>query len=676
MSEKESKQQDEQSESKPRVRKRVQLIEEPVPEKPPVSEALAGAADATQAGEGQGDGEFTTEHAAGGKVRVARSAEMPEPQPRGDKPMRRAVILEKPAPKPADATVPGAVPDAAKPAAAKPAGAKSARPDKARLRDQRRNEEDASGQSEATRGPRQFVAPADQVSRPSRRPEPIAIDLGPVPDVSTDDFAALLAGEGAAGEPSKTWVSQGDQIDATVVAVGEKFVFVEFGSSKSEGIVKIDDVKNEEGEIAVVPGDALNLFVLSTSGGEIRLGKKLTGQEGAMDAIQTAYDTGMPIEGRVVATNKGGFEIAIGVVRAFCPMSQIELEYTEDPDVHIGHTYRFRVSKIAEEGRNIVVSRSALLEEERAQRRRETLGSLEVGQVVSGVVTRTTDFGAFVDIGGLEGLVHISELSHGAVARTTDVVKNGDQIEVKILSVEEQKRGDLRIGLSIRATQENPWQTVNERFAVGQQVEGTVVRIAPFGAFVEIAPGIDGLVHVSEMSWKKHVKHPQDVVTQGERVQVQIQEIDLVRQRVGLSMKAVEGDPWDSAEQRYTVGAEVSGEVENVQDFGAFVRIEEGITALLPRSEMDLPSGSTPQRKYSAGQSVTARVFSVDAIARKMALTEKAAADIEASAPTAHTDDKPARAPRPEVEPRSYVEQKSSTLGSFGDLLAGKLKKD
>lgn len=674
MSEKESKQQDEQSEAKPRVRKRVQLIEEPVPEQTPASEAPAQPDEARD--DGQGEGEFTTEHTAGGKVRVARSAEMsePRPKPRGDKPTRRAVILEKPAPKPADSTVPGAVSGGSKPAAAKPAGGKSARPSKEQRRDQRRNEEDASGADAATRGPRQFVAPADQVSQARRRPEPIAIDLGPVPDVSTDDFAALLAGEGAAAVPSKTWVSQGDQIDATVVAIGEKFVFVEFGSSKSEGIVKIDDVKNEDGEITVSPGDALQLFVLSTSGGEIRLGKKLTGQEGAMEAIQTAYDTGLPIEGRVAATNKGGFEIAIGMVRAFCPMSQIELEYTEDPEVHVGNTYRFRVSKIAEEGRNIVVSRSALLEEERAQRRRETLGSLEVGQVVSGLVTRTTDFGAFVDIGGLEGLVHISELSYGAVAKTTDVVKNGDQVEVKVLSVEEQKRGELRISLSIRATQENPWQTINERFAVGQQVEGTVVRIAPFGAFVEIAPGIDGLVHVSEMSWKKHVKHPGDIVSHGQRVQVQIQEIDLVRQRVGLSMKAVEGDPWDDAAARYAVGSEVRGEVENVQDFGAFVRIEEGITALIPRSEMELPSGSTPQRKYSVGQQVSARVFSVDAAARKMALTEKTAADIEASAP-ARTDDKPTRAPRPEADERNYTEQKSSALGSFGDLLAGKFNK-
>jgi small subunit ribosomal protein S1 len=626
MSEKESKNHDEKpsetSNEKPRVRKRVQLVDEPVEAKP--AQAESGGAESAESGEGEAEGAYKTEHSAGSRVRVARSTDVPEPapKPRGDKPGRRAVTVEKQAP-----------------------------------------EEAAEKTDEKKPAPRTDASPKPRQKRESE------IDTR-VPDVSTADFEALLAGEGAASTPSNAYVTEGDQIDATVVAIGEKFVFVEFGSSKSEGMVKIDDVRNEEGEILVEPGDELDLFVLSTRGGEIRLGKKLTGREGAMEAIYTAHDTGMPIEGRVASTNKGGFEVMIGAVRAFCPVSQIELGYTDEPDVHLGQTYRFRVEKIAEEGRNVVVSRTALLEEERAQRRRETLESLKVGEVVSGTVARVLDFGAFVDIGGIEGLVHISELSHGAVDKTSDVVSEGDVIQVKILKIEEQKRGDLRIGLSIKATQTDPWEKVNEKFSVGQQVEGQVVRLAPFGAFVEIAPGLDGLVHVSEMSWKQHIKHPGDVLSQGDKILVEIQDIDVARQRIGLSMKAVENDPWDDAAERYSIGMEVTGTVENVQDFGAFVRLSSGITALIPRSEMDLPGGSTPQRKYTSGEQATARVLNVDPGDRKMALTEKAAADIKTSGQKPSSD----KAAKPAAAPRNYVDEKSSSLGTFGDLLGKKLK--
>lgn len=646
MSDKESKKQDEQApkttETKPRTRKRVQLVDEPATPTPPTSPGEQKPSDSENI---KAEGAYRTEHDAGSKIRVARVIEKPDltPLPKREKPKKR-----------------GQSPRQAPKADKKDAS-------------QRREKSDAAP---TPRSAPQAPQPA-RVST-SHPPRDIPINTPAIPDVTTADFEALLAGEGqASSTPKNTYVSPGDKVDATVAAIGTDFVFVSFSNSKVEGMVKIDDVRDAEGNIAVEVGDPLELFVLSTKGGEIRMGKKLSGRDGAMEAIYTAHATGMPIEGRVAETNKGGFEIAIGAIRAFCPVSQIELGYTDNPEIHLGQTYRFRVEKIAEEGRNIVVSRSALLEEERAERRKETLESLKVDAIVSGVVTRVLDFGAFVDIGGIEGMVHISELSYGAVDQTSDVVSEGDTVQVKILKIEEQKRGDLRIALSIKATQDDPWERVNDQFSVGSQVEGTVVRLAPFGAFVEIAPGIDGLVHVSEMSWKQHIKHPSDVLSNGQKIRVEIQDIDLTRQRISLSMKAVENDPWDGAENRYTVGMEVSGEVENVQDFGAFVRLESGITALIPRSEMDLPGGSTPQRKYTTGTTATARVLNVDPVARKMALTEKAAEDIQASSSAApKRSAKPDASAEPTGTPRNYVDAPTQSLGTFGDLLKKNFKKD
>ncbi len=625
MSDKQSKKSDDQ----PTVRKRVQIIEEIVEEKPSEEQAAEESSDA--------EGKYTVEHKAGSKVRVARATddlEKPE-APNADeatadkRPRRRAVDMTK-----------------------KP----------------------AKGDGQKSKGKGQ-KGNGQQPPKPRAQSKPkLEVQSRPEPDVTTADFEALLAGEaGATAAPKQAEIAPGDRIKGTVITVGEKFVFVEIGSSKIEGVANREDYQSEEGELEVAPGDELEFYVLSTSADEIRLGKKLGGREGAMEAIEQAHATGVPIQGRVVDTNKGGYEVEIAGVRAFCPISQIELGYTEEPQVHVGATYRFRVEKVDEGGRNVVVSRSALLEEEQAARRQETLESLKEGAVVTGKVTRVVDFGAFVDIGGVEGLVHVSELAHGYFDKPKDVVSEGDTVEVKILNIEQQRNGDLRIGLSRKATEGNPWDEVNKKFSVGQHVEGEVVRLAPFGAFVEISPGVDGLVHVSEMSWKEHVKHPRDVVSPGDRIMVEIQDIDMARQRISLSMKGVEGDPWDSAAERYPTGSEVTGTVENVEDFGAFVRLDSGITALIPRSEMELPSGVTPHRKYAVGSEATVRVLNVDSAARKMALTEKAAGDIQQ---TARPEKSQKSQPSQSAGSRSFTDDSGGGFGTLGDLLGDKLKKD
>lgn len=478
-----------------------------------------------------------------------------------------------------------------------------------------------------------------------------------------DDFAAMFESHEAAA-PSRQRFDMGDQVEGKVISVGSAAIFVQIGANQ-EGVAERAAYEDEEGNVTLEPGQTYSFYVLGFKGG-IQLGKELGAGRQGLAAVETAHDTGLPISGKVTGTNKGGFEIDLSGVEAFCPISQIELGFTEEPDAHVGQTYQFKVQEVRDGGRSIVVSRRALLEAQQKEAREETLKTLEVGQVIDGVITRVADFGAFVDIGGVEGLVHVSELSHTFFDHPTDLVKVGQEVKVEVLSLEEPV-GDkpIRIGLSMKATEQDPWLEVNEKFAVGSRVLGRVVRLAPFGAFVELTPGVEGLVHVSQMSWERHVANPADVVSVGEEVSVEVQDIDLLRRRIGLSMKTAEGDPWANITERFAIGLEVTGHVAKVEDFGAFIELGGGITALLPRSEMNLASDSTPHRQFTAGQEVKARVLNIEPERRRMALSLKDAETI-----AEQTD--PSKA-----APTSYKDESLSSggsMGTLGDLLKARKK--
>ena len=501
---------------------------------------------------------------------------------------------------------------------------------------------------------RRVVDPA--LAKPkAKRKEPVhetKVEQG-----TLEDFEALLAGAEATEIP-RVRFSIGDQVDATVVSVGEKYVYFEL-PGRAEALAHRAEYTNKDGAIEVEDGDALKVYIVDMRSG-IQVGKKLSTAGFAADAIEAAYSSGVPVEGRVTGTNKGGYEVEIQGVRAFCPLSQIELNFTEDPDVHLNKSYLFRVTKFGEDGRNVVVSRSALLQEERQAAAAETLATLQPGMTIPGVITRIADFGAFVDIGGIEGLVHISQLGFSRVEHPSEAVKEGEQVNVKILSLEETKDG-LRIGLSMKETMENPWDSDVSNYVVGQKVTGTVVRVENFGAFVELSPGLEGLVHVSEMSWDKHIKHPSDVVNVGDAISVEIQSIDIVRQRISLSMKGAGKDPWSAIEDHFAIGLEVEGTIENVEDFGVFVALQHGVTALIPRSEMGLERDATPHRKFSKGNKVNARVLSIEKDRRRMALTMKSADEMEADQDRANA-------------PKSYSDNEGSGFGTLGDLLKNKMK--
>lgn len=500
---------------------------------------------------------------------------------------------------------------------------------------------------------------------------------------TTDDFAALFEGGGGQA-PERQKLEVGDSVVAPITHIDRRHIFVDLGGRNEARAPR--GQYEDDGELEVAVGEEHEFYVLRFTREGVELGKHLDTREAGLSVLEDAEASGAPIQGRVESKNKGGFVVDINGVKAFCPVSQIDMQYVEDLDVYLGQTFRFQVTEVREGGRNVVVSRASLQRQEAAEQRKKTLAALEQGSVTTGTVRSIRDFGAFVDLGGVDGLVHVSEMGWGNINDPREVLSEGDTVEVKVLDIEREEGGDVRIGLSIKQLEQDPWERVNEELAVGDKVRGLVVRTAPFGAFVELMPGVDGLVHVSEMSWE-HVRRPDDVLEVGQSVEVEVQDIDLVRQRVSLSMKSLEGDPWEAAAEDYPVGDEVQGIVEKIEDFGVFVNLGEGITALLPRSEMQLNREQTPHSKARQGATITARVLQVEPGRRRMALTLREDVDPEQEARRAEErerssqgrdGDRPRRQDRPSSSSSSSSKGSSSggSFGTLGDLINMKRDED
>jgi small subunit ribosomal protein S1 len=361
------------------------------------------------------------------------------------------------------------------------------------------------------------------------------------PDAS-EDFAALFA-ESEAAATSQKKVRVGDVVRGRVVAVGHDTAFVAVGA-KAEAVIALEEFRDaESGELHLAIGDQLDATVTDdgSRSGSIVL-KRTLGRGGRLPGeLEQAHAAGLPVEGVVTGQNKGGFDVQIAGQRAFCPSSQMDIRRSE-PTQWVGQRLRFRVTKIEGGGRNIVVSRRDILEEEGAAQAAETWQRLAVGAVVTGTVTSLRDFGAFVDIGGVEGMIHVSELGHGRPGHPSEVLQVGQAVEAQVVKVEPpmEPGGRGRIGLSLRALAPDPWTTAAERFPVGTSVRGTVRRLEAFGAFVQIAPGVDGLVHVSRMALDRRVGHPKQVVQIGDEIDVTIVAVESDKKRIGLSMVETE----------------------------------------------------------------------------------------------------------------------------------------
>jgi len=396
-------------------------------------------------------------------------------------------------------------------------------------------------------------------------------------------FAELFAASEMEAKPE---LLVGDRVKGRIITVGEEMVYVDTGA-KIDAVVDKKELADKDGGFSLREGDEVELFVVSRQAGEVRLARSM-GRDGGMEQLQAAMEGGIPVEGRIKETCKGGFRVSILGKTAFCPLSQVDSRPVADPESLIGQTLPFLVTRVEERGRNIVVSRRALLDREQAESLAVFKDRVKPGDILQGTVTRLTPFGAFVEIApGLEGLVHISELGWSRVLATEDVVAPGDTVTVKFLKLEELDKGRLRIELSMKQVQVDPWEGVSGKFQVGGKVSGRVIRLAPFGAFVEIAPGIEGLVHVSEMSYLKRVHKPEDVVAAGDDIVVMIKSIDPQARRIALSMRDAEGDPWEGVAERYKKGQVVQGVVQKRENFGLFVRLEPGVVGLLPASRLE-----------------------------------------------------------------------------------------
>jgi small subunit ribosomal protein S1 len=435
-----------------------------------------------------------------------------------------------------------------------------------------------------------------------------------------DSFAELLESYTTGmGED----VRVGDRIRGEILSIGKESVFVDTGT-KIDGVVDKEELLDEGGELPYEVGETIELYVVAFNGNEIKLSKALSGAGGLM-ALQEAYQQEIPVEGKIKGQIKGGFHVEIMGKKAFCPVSQMDVTYTEDLEQHIGKTYPFLITQFEERGRNIVLSRAELLRREQKKAAQAFLKALEVGRDVDGRVTRLMPYGAFIEIfPGVEGLLHISEISWSRLETPNEVLNVGDSVRVKIIGMEKGEGG--RISLSIKQMEGDPWERLEDTVRVGAKLTGKVRRCMGFGAFVEIFPGIEGLVHISEMSYTKRVMKPEEVVSVGDRVPVVVKAIDVPRRRISLSIKDAEGDPWLEVPERYKTGQSLQGILEKKEKFGYFVSLEPGVTGLIPLSKIRELQKPSLVEKLKEGDSIQVFVERIQVEERKITL---APADVE-----------------------------------------------
>ena len=484
-----------------------------------------------------------------------------------------------------------------------------------------------------------------------------------------EDFEALFEAQQSREAAAGAQLEPGEVVRGTIIQIGRDAAFVDLGG-KTEGYIGLEDLLDENGAPRVAVGQEIEAYVASVGGDGVKLSLALGKGSDALEELETAFQNRIPVEGRVAATNKGGVEVEVAGQRAFCPVGQLDLGFVADPTVFIGQSLRFVIQRL-EGGRrpNIVLSRRSLLEEERAELARETRKKVVEGAILEGRVRNVRDFGAFVDLGGVDGLVHVSELAWERIEDPTRAVKEGDTVTVKVLKADWEHD---RISLSIKAALPDPWDSGVKTIQPGAVLRGTIVRLADYGAFVELQPGLDGLIHVSELAWRR-VRQPSDVVQVGDAVTVKVLEVDTERRRVGLSLKQVEGDdPWTTAAERYPVGATVEGTVEKTERFGIFVEIEPGLTALIPASETNTDRGSDVRRQFAHGQKVSAQVLTVQPDERRMSLSLSALV-----ADSARADVETYQKAQREQAPRAADGRGGggATFGTLGDLLRSQLDK-
>jgi small subunit ribosomal protein S1 len=420
-------------------------------------------------------------------------------------------------------------------------------------------------------------------------------------------------------EESISGIEEGQIVKGNIASVGPSEILVDIGF-KSEGIVPIKEFSDPEN---IEIGQEIEVFLedIEDQEGQVILSKQKADFMRVWDNIKEAHDTGSTVTGKLQRRIKGGIVVDLFGVDAFLPGSQIDIRQVKNFDQFIGHEFPFKIIKLNKARRNIVVSRRAVLEEERARMREEIVKVLEEGQIREGIVKNITDFGAFIDLGGVDGLLHITDMSWGRVNHPSELVSIGDRIKVKVLSYDRKRE---RISLGLKQLTPHPWENIEKKYPIESQIRGKVVSITDYGAFVELEEGIEGLVHISEMSWTQHVRHPSKLVEIGDIVEVKVLKIDSENQKISLGMKQTEDDPWDTLDAKYPPGTKIEGTVCSLTNFGAFIEIEDNIDGLVHISDMSWTKRiRQASEMFKKGDVIPVVVSEIDIKRRRISLSHK-----------------------------------------------------
>ena len=434
-------------------------------------------------------------------------------------------------------------------------------------------------------------------------------------DVVEDDQPEETAGENFEQmlEDSLVNIKQleiGDKVSGEIINITDSYIFVTLGGKRDVYAEKLDYV-DKSGELSVKVGDTLEGYIVKDTETETLIAKSLVSVN--LNILHDAFEEKIPVSGKVQSMTKGGYIVDISGIKAFCPISHIDDKIVIEPKKFMNETYDFRIIDFKDKGRNIVVSRKKILDVEKRRLRKEMLKKLEIDTVVDGVVTRLTNFGAFIDIGGVDGLLHISQFSWGHIESPSEILNIGDEIKAKVIKI----KGD-KISLSMKALQENPVDAVLRELTEGQILTCKVVRNLSFGSFVEIKPGVEGLIPISELSRGRRINNPSEVVNEGDVIEAQILRINLEDKKISLSLKALQPDPWDVIGETINEGDIVSGVIENVVNFGAFIKISNGLTGLLPASKIKIAKVDLDSK--NVGEEFKVRIVKIDKDAKRISL--------------------------------------------------------
>jgi small subunit ribosomal protein S1 len=465
-----------------------------------------------------------------------------------------------------------------------------------------------------TAAPAPASAPAQQPSAPTASKE------DPIEEMSMGDidFGAILE----QFEQEQKDFHQGDLVEGKVVGITDRGVLVDFGY-KSEGFVPVEEFTDRDGNMTAKVGDSVEVTIRSIHGGDSApqlsrfdaVGRKV------WDDIEQAFNSETPIVGKVVDKTKGGLRVDINGVEAFLPGSQIDSRPIRSLDTYIGQDIEAKIIKFSRRRNNIVLSRKVITDLVVNEQKAQTLGSIEIGYIVNGTIKNLTEYGAFVDIGGIDGLLHVTDMSWGRIHHPGDQFKVGEEIQVKVLKLDREKE---KISLGYKQLLPDPWSTVVEVYPVNSKMTGTVSSVTEYGVFVELEPGVEGLVHVSEISWSRRAQSPKKMFHKGQQVEVQVLGVDTVEKRISLGMKQFQENPWDSVDIKYPIGAKVQGRVRNLTDFGAFVELEEGIDGLVHVSDISWAKKiKHPKDVLKKDQEVEAVVTNIDKRGQRLSLSMK-----------------------------------------------------